>query len=81
MLLHPPVWPVLLQNNSRCFANGLYELGLKPGDSLAVWTDNNSENVVSYYACAMAGIKMVSIDPKLSKDSQLSYAFCPRPMF
>ncbi|KAK8803442.1 hypothetical protein WA158_001136 [Blastocystis sp. Blastoise] len=62
-----------LINNSRCFANGLYEMALQPGDSFAVWTDNISENIVSYYACAMAGIKMVAIDPSLNNQEQLAH--------
>ena len=48
-------------------ANGLYELGLKPGDSFLAWTDNRSETLVSFYACALTGIRFVSVDPPIGE--------------
>ena len=48
-------------------ANGLYELGLKPGDSFLAWTDNRSETLVSFYACALTGIRFVGVDPTIGE--------------
>lgn len=54
-------------------ANGLYELGLKPGDSFVSWTDNRSEMLVSFYACAMTGVRFVAVDPKVNDADVLGF--------
>ena len=47
-------------------ANGFYELGMKPGDSVLTWTDNRSESLISFYACAMTGLRLVTVSPKIN---------------
>ena len=56
-----------MQTKVRHVANGLYELGLKPGESFFSWTDNRSEALVSFYACALTGIRFVSVDPTIGE--------------
>lgn len=60
-----------LLTKARHVANGLYELGMKPGESFLSWTDNRSEALVSFYACALTGIRFVSVDPKLGEADAL----------
>ena len=48
-------------------SNGFYELGMKPGDSVLTWTDNRSETLASFYACAMTGIRCVTVDPSIKE--------------
>lgn len=55
-----------LMNNARMLANGFYELGMKPGDSVLTWTDNRSESLMSLYACAMTGLRLVTVSPKIN---------------
>ena len=47
-------------------ANGIYELGMKPGDSFLAWTDNRSEVLTSFYACALTGVRLVTVDPRVN---------------
>lgn len=48
-------------------SNGFYELGMKPGDSVLTWTDNRSETLASFYACAMTGLRCVTVDPSIKE--------------
>lgn len=54
-------------------ANGLYELGLKPGESVLTWTDNRSETLVSFYACALTGLRCVTVSPEIKEADVLVY--------
>ena len=54
-------------------ANGLYELGLKPGYAVLTWTDNRSETLVSFYSCAMTGIRGVTVSPEIKESDVLVY--------
>ncbi|XP_063226814.1 medium-chain acyl-CoA ligase ACSF2, mitochondrial isoform X2 [Bacillus rossius redtenbacheri] len=53
-------------------AAGLWELGLRPGDRLGLWSPNSSEWVVSYFAAARAGLVLVNINPAY-QSSELAY--------
>ena len=45
------------------FAAGLLSLGLEPGDRIGIWSQNNSEWVVTQYATAKIGLILVNINP------------------
>ena len=44
---------------------------MKPGESFLSWNDKRSEALVSFYACALTGIRFVSVDPKLGEADAL----------
>ena len=54
-------------------ACGLIRLGLKPGDRIAIWSQNNFEWAVTQFATAKAGLVMVNINPAYRR-SELEYA-------
>ncbi len=54
-------------------ANGLVELGLKPGDRIGIWSQNNAEWAVTQFATAKAGLILVNINPAY-RSSELEYA-------
>ncbi|ORU90836.1 MAG: AMP-binding protein [Cycloclasticus sp. symbiont of Poecilosclerida sp. M] len=54
-------------------AAGLIELGLKPGDRIGIWSQNNAEWAVVQFATAKAGLIMVNINPAY-RSSELEYA-------
>ena len=54
-------------------ANGLVELGLKPGDRIGIWSQNNAEWAVTQFATAKAGLIMVNINPAY-RSAELEYA-------
>ena len=55
------------------FAAGLFNLGIRPGDRVAVWGPNQPEWLVMKWACARAGFEMVNINP-LYTTRELEYA-------
>lgn len=67
------------QNNVRMLANGFYELGMKPGDSVMAWTDSRSETLTAFYACSMTGLRLVTVDPKI-KDADV-FVYVPHDLF
>lgn len=62
------------QNNVRMLANGFYEMGMKPGDSVMAWTDSRSETLTAFYACSMTGLRLVTVDPKIKDADVFVYA-------
>lgn len=54
-------------------ACGLIRLGLKPGDRIGIWSQNNAEWVLTQFATAKAGLIMVNINPAYRR-SELEYA-------
>ncbi len=44
-------------------AAGLVALGLKPGERIGIWSQNNAEWVVTQFATARAGLILVNINP------------------
>ena len=54
-------------------AVGLIELGLKPGDRIGIWSQNNAEWVLTQFATAKAGLILVSLNPAY-RTSELEYA-------
>jgi acyl-CoA synthetase (AMP-forming)/AMP-acid ligase II len=54
-------------------ANGFYELGMKPGESVMAWTDNRSETLASFYACALTGLRLVTVDPSIKEADVLRF--------
>ncbi|AWK85799.1 AMP-binding protein [Azospirillum thermophilum] len=44
-------------------AAGFLALGLKPGDRIGIWSQNNSEWVLTQFATAKAGLILVNINP------------------
>ena len=62
-----------LQIRVHAFAAGLLGIGLEPGDRVGIWSQNNSEWVVSQYATAKAGLILVNINPAY-RLSELEYA-------
>ena len=55
------------------FAAGLTSLGLEPGDRIGIWSQNNSEWVVTQYATAKTGLILVNINPAY-RAHELEYA-------
>ena len=35
-------------------------------NSVLTWTDNRSESLMSLYACAMTGLRLVTVSPKIN---------------
>ncbi|WP_293763230.1 AMP-binding protein [uncultured Aquitalea sp.] len=54
-------------------ACGLIRLGLKPGDRIGIWSQNNAEWVLTQFATAKAGLVMVNINPAYRR-AELEYA-------
>ena len=54
-------------------AAGLVALGLKPGDRIGIWSQNNSEWVLTQFATAKAGLILVNINPAY-RTHELEYA-------
>jgi len=52
---------------------GLIELGLKPGERIGIWSQNNAEWALTQFATAKAGLIMVNINPAY-RSSELEYA-------
>ena len=46
---------------------------MKPGDSFMAWTDNRSEMLTSFYACALTGVRFVAVDPRVREADVLRY--------
>src|SRR4051794_13655132 len=44
-------------------AAGLRALGLAPGDRVAVWATNCAEWITLQFACALAGVVLVNVNP------------------
>ncbi len=53
-------------------ARGLLAIGMKPGDHLGVWARNIPDWLTFMYACAKAGIVMVTVNP-VYKSHELDY--------
>ena len=62
-----------LKERVDAFAAGLLSLGLEPGDRIGIWSQNNSEWIVTQYATAKAGLILVNINPAY-RVSELEYA-------
>ncbi|MGN6149356.1 MAG: AMP-binding protein [Rhizomicrobium sp.] len=54
-------------------ATGFLELGLQPGDRVGIWAPNCAEWTLTQFACAKAGIILVTINPAYRK-AELEYA-------
>jgi fatty-acyl-CoA synthase len=54
-------------------AAGLIALGLKPGERIGIWSQNNSEWVLTQFATAKAGLILVNINPAY-RTHELEYA-------
>lgn len=54
-------------------ANGFYEMGMKPGDSVMTWTESRSEALTAFYACSMTGLRLVTVDPKIKEADVFVY--------
>jgi fatty-acyl-CoA synthase len=57
----------------RAFAAGLVALGLRPGERIGIWSQNNAEWVITLFAAARAGLVLVNINPAY-RLSELEYA-------
>ncbi len=62
-----------LRRETDAFAAGLVALGLRPGDRIGIWSQNNSEWVVTQFATAKAGLILVNINPAY-RAHELDYA-------
>ena len=61
-----------LQEAVDNLACGLRRLGLKPGDRVGIWSQNNVEWVLTQFATAKAGLVQVNINPAYRR-SELEY--------
>jgi fatty-acyl-CoA synthase len=62
-----------LNDKSDALAAGLIALGLKPGDRIGIWSQNNAEWVLTQFASAKAGLILVNINPAY-RTHELEYA-------
>ncbi len=62
-----------LKKRVDAFAAGLLSLGLETGDRVGIWSQNNSEWVVTQYATAKAGLILVNLNPAY-RALELEYA-------
>ncbi len=62
-----------LKEKVDAIALGLISLGLERGDRVGIWSPNNSEWVVTQFACAQTGLILVNINPAY-RTSELEYA-------
>jgi long-chain acyl-CoA synthetase len=56
----------------NCIANGLYDLGLRKGDRLCIYTTNRPEYIVTFIAAASIGVIVSPMNPAY-KDREVSY--------
>ena len=61
------------QEKVNALAAGLIELGLKPGERIGIWSQNNAEWALVQFATAKAGLILVNINPAY-RSSELEYA-------
>lgn len=61
-----------LQYQSNRFAKGLMHLGIRKGDKVSVWMNNNLEWVCAWFGSAKAGSVLVSINTRF-KSKELEY--------
>lgn len=62
-----------LRSKVDALACGLLRLGLKPGDRVGIWSQNNLEWTLTQFATAKAGLIMVNINPAYRR-AELEYA-------
>ncbi len=56
----------------NCIANGLYDLGLRKGDCICIYTTNRPEYTLTFIAAASIGLVTSPINP-VYKDREVSY--------
>ena len=61
-----------LQYQSNRFAKGLIHLGIRKGDKVSVWMNNNPEWIYAWFGSAKAGAVLVSINTRF-KNKELEY--------
>jgi long-chain acyl-CoA synthetase len=54
-----------LARNVSCMAGALAADGLQPGDRVLVWMDNSAQVIETLFACWVAGLCVVPVNPKL----------------
>jgi fatty-acyl-CoA synthase len=62
-----------LRQQVDALACGLLRLGLRPGDRLGLWSQNNVEWVLTQFAAAKSGLVLVNLNPAYRK-RELEYA-------
>ncbi|SKD04361.1 Acyl-CoA synthetase (AMP-forming)/AMP-acid ligase II [Burkholderia sp. CF099] len=62
-----------LRDHVDDLACGLVRLGLRPGDRVGIWSQNNVEWVLTQFAAAKAGLILVNINPAYRR-AELQYA-------
>lgn len=62
-----------LQARVHQFAHALLDLGLRPGDRVALFAPNGAEYVEFYFACAASGLTGVALNVRLSRGELVEY--------
>ncbi len=62
-----------LRNKVDALACGLMRLGLRPGERIGIWSQNNLEWALTQFATAKAGLVLVNINPAYRR-AELEYA-------
>ena len=62
-----------LDEMSTNLANAFLDVGFNPGDTVGVWGPNHPEWILTEYALAKAGLKLVTLNP-LYKEQELIFA-------
>jgi hypothetical protein len=55
-----------LREAAEAFAYRLREAGLRPGDRLAIWSENRPEWVAAFWGCMLHGVVVIPIDVRAS---------------
>ncbi|PYO00283.1 MAG: hypothetical protein DMD91_10890 [Candidatus Rokuibacteriota bacterium] len=61
-----------LRERSRTLARGLAAIGIRPGDTVAIWLPNRPAWFVAQHACARLGAVVVALNPRY-RAHELSY--------
>ena len=61
-----------LRDRSRTLARGLAAIGIRPGDTVAIWLPNRPAWFVAQHACARLGAVVVALNPRY-RAHELSY--------
>jgi fatty-acyl-CoA synthase len=66
MISGPPMSYAELNDSSARLAVALLAIGLQSGDRVAVWTGNEVAHLVTYLACAQAGLVVVPVNVRFT---------------
>ncbi len=57
-----------VRNAAQCFANRLYQAGIRPQDNVVLWGENRPEWIVAFWGCLIAKAVAVPVDIQASPE-------------